>query len=149
MLLDYRAWALENGNHYHACRAPAHRISAADLEKVVKHQGVELRVGDILFLRTGYTEWYNNSDTEERVRVAKQYPPDIVGIEQTEASLRWLWYGPKYESASHGTGITTSQPLPLTIRLSNFDPLWRAGIFTTISFPCGEPPWANYSILKH
>ena len=139
MLLDYRAWAVKNGNNYEPCRAPAHRISAADLEKVVKDQGVELRVGDILFVRTGYTEWYNTSDTEERVRVAKQYPPDIVGIEQTEASLRWLWYGPKYFDVSDVTGITTSQRLPRTIRRSNSDLQWRAGISMTISFPCGEP----------
>ena len=85
------AWAVKNGKNYYACRAPAHRISAAELDQVAKDQGVELRMGDILFLRTGYIEWYNNSDTEERVRVAKQYPPDIVGIEQTEESIRWLW----------------------------------------------------------
>jgi len=102
VLLDYRyglnrvrinhsAWCVKNGNNYKACEAPAHRISTADLDKVAKDQGVELRMGDILFLRTGYTEWYNNSDTEERVRVAKQYPPDIAGIEQTEESVRWLW----------------------------------------------------------
>jgi Putative cyclase len=102
VLLDYRylpisfpddsSWALKNGNKYGPCSAPAHRISTADLDKVAKEQGVELRLGDILFLRTGYTEWYNTSDTEERVRVAKQYPPDIVGIEQTDESVRWLWY---------------------------------------------------------
>ena len=65
---------MKNGNNYKACEAPAHRISVADLDKVAKDQGVELRVGDIFFLRTGYIEWYNNSDTEERVRVAKKYP---------------------------------------------------------------------------
>lgn len=104
VLLDYRyislyltkandsAWAVKNGNHYAACEAPAHRISTADLEKVAKDQGVELKMGDILFIRTGYIEWYNNSDNEERVRVAKKYPPDIAGIEQTEESVRWLWY---------------------------------------------------------
>jgi Putative cyclase len=90
--VDDSSWAVKNGNNYKACEGPAHRISTADLDKVAKDQGVELRIGDILFLRTGYTEWYNNSDTEERVRVAKQYPPDIAGIEQTEESVRWLWY---------------------------------------------------------
>jgi Putative cyclase len=80
------------GNRYQPCSAPAHRISTADLDKVAKSQDVELRVGDILFVRTGYTEWYNTSDKEEQIRVAKQYPPDIVGIEQTEDSIRWLWY---------------------------------------------------------
>ena len=91
-MTDYRAWCLKNGNDYKVCEAPAHRISTADLDKVAKSQGVELRTGDILFLRTGYIEWYNNSDTKERVRVAKKYPPDIAGIEQTEESVRWLWY---------------------------------------------------------
>ena len=92
IVTDYRAWCVKNGNDYKVCEAPAHRISTADLDKVAKDQGVELRTGDILFLRTGYIEWYNNSDTEERVRVAKKYPPDIAGIEQTEESVRWLWY---------------------------------------------------------
>jgi hypothetical protein len=85
---------VKNGNNYKACQAPAHRISTADLEKVAKDQGVELRMGDILFVRTGYIEWYNNADTKERVRVAEKYPPDIAGIEQTEESIRWLWYAP-------------------------------------------------------
>jgi len=92
IFLTVSSWAVKTGSNYHACKAPAHRISAADLDKVAKEQGVELRMGDILFLRTGYTEWYNTSDTEEHIRVAKQYPPDIVGIDQTEESIRWLWY---------------------------------------------------------
>jgi len=113
---DYRAWCLKNGNDYKVCEAPAHRISTADLDKVAKDQGVELRIGDILFLRTGYIEWYNNSDTEERVRVAKKYPPDIAGIEQTEESVRWLWYNPFASSMHMHTPNYTpvSAPVPVS-----------------------------------
>jgi hypothetical protein len=144
-----RSWALKNGTTYDACRAPAHRISAAKLDQVAKDQGVELRMGDILFLRTGYIEWYNNSDMEERVRVAKQYPPDIVGIEQTEESIRWLWYIPTCIMSTNSQGTIILRLSLLTTPQLSFVLRWLHGTFTITCFPCGEHPLASCLIWSH
>jgi len=89
VLLDYKAWAQAHNMDYSAITQ--HHITAQQLDQVVKYQGTELRQGDLLFIRTGFIDWHNHAPEEEKIKVLSQVPPSIVGLEQNEASLRWLY----------------------------------------------------------
>ncbi|KAF7554734.1 hypothetical protein G7Z17_g2713 [Cylindrodendrum hubeiense] len=88
VLLDYYSWAQNNGIKFSA--ASKHCISYEDLENIAKEQNVELRVGDILMVRTGWIKWYNEATPEERVQGCK-VNHNYVGVEGTKESIEWLW----------------------------------------------------------
>lgn len=88
VLLDYYSWAQKKGIIYSA--ASKHCISYEDLDEIAKEQKVELRVGDILMVRTGWIKWYNEATPEDRVQGCK-VNHDYVGVEGTKESIEWLW----------------------------------------------------------
>lgn len=51
ILLDYHEWRLKNGREYNAFETGS--ISCEDLVQVAKNQGVEIKFGDILLIRSG------------------------------------------------------------------------------------------------
>ncbi len=88
VLLDYRRWAL--GNNISYSPGQPHRITVAELEAVAQAQGISFQVGDILIVRCGWVEWYLTLSETERIEFAKM-PHTGAGLEQGEASLRFLW----------------------------------------------------------
>lgn len=88
ILLDYASWADEKGIPYIA--ASKHCISHHDLEAIAQDQGVELRPGDLLMVRTGWIKWYNEATPEERVSGCKTHH-NYIGVEGTKESIEWLW----------------------------------------------------------
>jgi kynurenine formamidase len=101
VLLDYRSWADSQGIKYDT--ATSHAISYDDLVKVGKHQGIDIRpaaqggdikIGDMLFIRSGWTEDYYNRTEEDRERLAQRPFHDgsaqWVGVKQEEAMKDWL-----------------------------------------------------------
>lgn len=90
VLIDYYSYAKENGIQYYPIGK--HLITAQALEACAKAQGLELRIGDILFIRMGYVHWYENASEEERVTVlVKTYPSAFAGIRQGREEVEWLW----------------------------------------------------------
>ncbi|PWZ03694.1 hypothetical protein BCV70DRAFT_197896 [Testicularia cyperi] len=73
------------------------RITLADLEATAKHQKVEIRPGDILLIRSGFTARYYSLSAEERAAWAEPVRPDgkegmeFAGVEQNEQITEWLW----------------------------------------------------------
>ncbi|KPI45598.1 uncharacterized protein AB675_519 [Cyphellophora attinorum] len=87
VLLDYRAYAQEKGIKYNCFED--HRITIKELEDVAKHQGVEFKHGDILIVRSGFTEdlgGISAKEQEEKLGTHK-----AVGVEGTEQSAKWFW----------------------------------------------------------
>ncbi len=64
-------------------------IEPDDLEAIAEAQGVELREGDILCLRTGWMGAYFALEGEERTR--KGDSKEFVGLGAGEDMARWLW----------------------------------------------------------
>lgn len=104
VLLDYRAWATGKGIKYDS--ASSHPITYDELVQVGEAQGLDIRpaaqggdiqIGDILFIRSGWTEDYH-SRTEEAnreigLRVFGEEGEGIqrwTGVKQDQAAIDWL-----------------------------------------------------------
>ncbi len=77
ILVDYWTYAERNGVKYDPSKY--HAISYEELKNAANSQGIDLRpeaqggdvkVGDILLIRSGWVDTYNKSSQEERERVA-------------------------------------------------------------------------------
>ncbi len=67
-------------------------FDAADLEVIRAAQDVELRRGDILLIRFGWTAWYEKLGEDERRRLAANTQDQgSPGLARTDAVLEWLW----------------------------------------------------------
>jgi len=50
-----------------------------------------VKFGDILIIRSGYMHSYNSMSKEELVKLAQKVPPNLIGVEQSEEVLQWIW----------------------------------------------------------
>ncbi|TMC12779.1 MAG: cyclase family protein [Chloroflexi bacterium] len=64
-------------------------ISPEELEAAAGRQGVELRPGDVLCVRTGWMARYRRLDADERRRAATSHA--FAGLAAGEEMARWLW----------------------------------------------------------
>lgn len=86
VLLDYRAYAEAKGIQYEPFSR--HVITIGDLEAIAKHQGTELKQGDILLIRSGFAEdiaWLTSDQQVEKMMAAKG---GMIGVEGTEESAK-------------------------------------------------------------
>jgi len=87
VLLDYVAYAARHNIKYHA--TDRFSISVADLNAMVAEQKVQLKIGDILLIRSGYVQWHDNATEEERVEGGKKL--GCGGVESTVEAVEWIW----------------------------------------------------------
>lgn len=87
VLLDYRAYAEANGIRYDCFEA--HAITVRDLEAVAQHQGTKFKTGDILLVRTGFTEDLANANADEQQRLLAREA--CVGVKGNKESAKWIW----------------------------------------------------------
>ncbi|CDU22898.1 uncharacterized protein SPSC_01528 [Sporisorium scitamineum] len=66
------------------------QIPLKQIKEVLEWQNTQLRVGDILLLRTGVVRWFENASDEEKVKGMIEND-NFPGIEATEEVKRWLW----------------------------------------------------------
>lgn len=88
VLLDYASWAKECGIRYSSFSD--HTIPLSDLKKVIAHYHVEIKPGDILFVRIGLIEEWENMSEEARVKYQSS-PLHHAGIEPSKEILEWVW----------------------------------------------------------
>lgn len=86
VLIDYKAYADEKGTPFHPLESV--RITAQDVEDCAAHFGVAFKPGDVLLVRTGATEVYENPTDEE---VAKMQTGTLAGLHGCEDTARWIW----------------------------------------------------------
>ncbi len=89
VLLDFPRFAAQHGLAF----APGERcaITAEQLQAAADWQGVQFQSGDILLVRTGWVGWYESLNEEQRAALAQPGALTVAGLEQSEASLRFLW----------------------------------------------------------
>ncbi|KAL2828400.1 hypothetical protein BDW59DRAFT_178828 [Aspergillus cavernicola] len=99
ILLDYKHYAETHSANYDSCTS--HSISLASLTACAVSQGLDIRPesaggdikpGDILLIRSGFIQRYNNLTPEERTSAALRTHEDLAwaGLKQEEEMLDWL-----------------------------------------------------------
>ncbi|MCJ1261807.1 hypothetical protein MMC22_001675 [Lobaria immixta] len=104
ILLDYRSYADEKGIQYDAHES--HHITYDGLDQCGKHQGIDIRpqaqggdikIGDLLFIRSGFVKAYYNRSREERCeRSSRDHEADLLnsfpftGVAREEQIIDWL-----------------------------------------------------------
>jgi kynurenine formamidase len=89
VLVDYARYAA----HHQIEFKPGERsvITAEQLQAAAAWQELHFQTGDILLLRTGWIEWYLTLEAAQRTQLAQPGTFAACGLEQSEASLRFLW----------------------------------------------------------
>lgn len=87
VLIDFKRWVEETkGETYHPL--DGHRITVQELEEIAKWQGVEFKHGDILVVRTGYTEMLAAPTPEDFAKFGNM---TLSGVHGAEETARWIW----------------------------------------------------------
>lgn len=58
---------------------------------VAKAQGTEIKFGDILIIRSGYINAFNQFTKVKAEAYASEVTPRLSGVEQSVEILEWLW----------------------------------------------------------
>ncbi|KAF2658359.1 hypothetical protein K491DRAFT_593173 [Lophiostoma macrostomum CBS 122681] len=87
VLVDYYRWAEKNGIEYDSTQT--HPIALEHVKAILQEKSVQVRAGDILFLRTGFVKGYAGLDAEARdeYKSGHSWP----GLAQSKETLKWLW----------------------------------------------------------
>lgn len=110
VLVDFARYAAAHGLAF----KPGERspITAAQIQAAADWQGLRFQTGDILFLRTGWIEWYNTLNLAERTALAQPGAFSACGLEQSEDSLRFLWDNHFAAIAGDHPAFEAYPPLP-------------------------------------
>lgn len=87
VLLDYCAYAQAKNIQYNCF--DNHAVTIQDLEGIIEHQGVNLKQGDIIIVRTGFTDALDAVDGEEQTKLLA--PGRVVGVEGNLETAKWFW----------------------------------------------------------
>ncbi|KAE8331432.1 putative cyclase-domain-containing protein [Aspergillus sergii] len=88
VLLDYHRWRLAHGRPFDT--QTAHAITQEELVACAQDQKVEFKQGDILFVRSGWRQGYEQLTPDEKQQWAFK-PQRWVGVETSAKTLAWLW----------------------------------------------------------
>ncbi len=89
VLLDWREYAKRRGLKYSPFSS--HAIPLKQLLEVAESQRVTFLPGDILLIRTGWTEEYNRLTSEEKLHLARREQRCFVGVKPSAEIIRWHW----------------------------------------------------------
>lgn len=91
-----RAVVLDLGRHLEKEGAPIdyatdRRFTVAELEACRQAQGLAIQPGDMLLIRTGWTEWYEGLEESARINLADMTTFAAPGLLAGEDMARYLW----------------------------------------------------------
>jgi len=89
VLLDMARYYEKQGRPIDASQAV--RIPPEDLEACRADEGVEIRTGDVLLVRTGWIGWYLRQDGVTRRAISSPTNLTAPGLAAGEAMARYLW----------------------------------------------------------
>lgn len=87
VLVDVARWRVANGIQH--LPGSSSNITAADLRATLEAQHVIVEPGDLLFIRTGWVEWYRTLDPVGRALCATDL--HAAGLQANEATAAYLW----------------------------------------------------------
>ena len=89
VLLDWRSYALRKGIQYSPFES--HGIPLSELLEVAAEQNVTFQTGDILLIRSGWTEEYLRLTDEQKLDLAKREVRAFVGVKGDREMIKWHW----------------------------------------------------------
>ncbi|KAI1495177.1 hypothetical protein F5X96DRAFT_676005 [Biscogniauxia mediterranea] len=89
VLLDWRSWVLRNGIQYSPFSP--HVIPLRELKEVAKEQNVTFQKGDILLIRSGWTEEYQKLTGDQKTKLAEREVASFVGVDGGVEMAKWHW----------------------------------------------------------
>lgn len=106
VFLDYVKYAEHHSIEYTAV-GQSHEITTEQLEEIAKEQSVEFKPGDILLIRTGVTQWYQQAliqgTTDEFLQ--EKY----VGLKAGIKTAKWFWDN-QFSAVAGDTATVESWP---------------------------------------
>lgn len=109
VLLDYVSFCERTHRPCDALESAS--IPLHHLTQMVRDANIELRSGDVLFIRTGLTQAYESRDDAAQKAVAQRHTQGFVGVDPTPDVLRWIWESGFVAVASDAPAF---ERLPLT-----------------------------------
>lgn len=139
VLIDWKRYHEETtGQPFHPL--DGYRITPDDVEKAARHQGVEFRPGDILIIRTGYTEVLEAPTPET---FAKFAAATLSGLHGSVETARWIWNRRFSAVAGDAHGFEALPPLRPDGTTGSVSELGE--IFFLFFFPSSPPPSSSSS----
>lgn len=89
VLIDYAAYCQRHSIPIKAFSSVA--IPLSDLINAAKEQETTFQKGDILLVRSGFTEAYDKLDDAQQRAIPERPSPDFIGVEASQAMLQWIW----------------------------------------------------------
>lgn len=90
------------------------RFTVDQLEACRVAQGVDIRAGDVLIIRTGWTSWYLEQDIVKRHELANRNTLKAPGLHAGEPMARYLWDMHVSAIASDVPALEAWPPTPAT-----------------------------------
>jgi kynurenine formamidase len=109
VLLDFARW-YEREYGRTLAGDGTYRITVDELEMTRRAQGVEIRTGDVLLLRTGWMAWYEQQDQAGRERFSDYANLKHAGLDASEEMARYLWDLGVCAAASDNTALEATPP---------------------------------------
>lgn len=89
VLIDYASWAAKRGIEYLALSR--HSIKLRDIIDIAQEEQISFERGDILLIRSGFTNEWNSMSLEAKQSYADWKTPEHAGVEATTEILEWIW----------------------------------------------------------
>lgn len=71
------------------------------IKDVLKSQGTDVKFGDVLIIRSGFMKAYHALSIDDIVKLQGMHPPNLGGVEQSDAVLNWIWDNFSAVAADH------------------------------------------------
>lgn len=129
MLIDWAGWARKRDipiNFLEGSVIPLDHVKA-----IISEQKIELRPGDVLFIRSGFAGFLKTLSVEEQLNISQRSQPEYIGLESTKETLGWLWENRFSAVAGDMVGLET-------IGGSNTEYLLHQWLLAGWGMPIGE-----------
>lgn len=89
VFIDFRKYADETGRKFNPFNDD--KITIEDIETVAKKQGVEFKTGDVIIIRSGFTEELSTPGITGEQQGEKMGSHRVCGVTGDEDTARWFW----------------------------------------------------------
>jgi hypothetical protein len=106
-LIDYKAYAEKHDIKYSPFES--HSITVADIEAIAQEQDVGFRQGDVIIIRTGFTEALGKASHGDQQKMLGT--ERCAGVAQSRETVKWFWNQHFAAVASDNAGFEVLPPL--------------------------------------